>query len=54
MSEDLTALEMLECAKINFENCIKMGFMAENPIFKIAMKQLEDAIKMIEEMEDEK
>jgi len=49
MSEGLSGIEILECAKINFENLVKMNpGIARHPMYMIAMEQLENGIKLIE------
>jgi hypothetical protein len=49
MSE-ISALEILECAKINFENVEKMNpTLLLHPIYLLAKEQLNNGIKKLEE-----
>uniref|UniRef100_A0A6M3J020 Uncharacterized protein n=1 Tax=viral metagenome TaxID=1070528 RepID=A0A6M3J020_9ZZZZ len=47
----ITVLEVLECAKINFNNVNRMsgGILSGHPIYMLAMEQLTIATKAISE-----
>ncbi len=46
--QDMNALEILECARINFENVIKMNpGLKEHPIYQLAIEQLEIGINKV-------
>ena len=48
MSE-LSALEIAECAKINFENVVRFNpALKSHPMFQLAMEQLDETIKQLE------
>lgn len=50
----LSILEIAENAKINFDNVKRLNpVLGKHPMFIIAMEQLEEAIKMLEEREIE-
>lgn len=50
----LSILEIAENAKINFDNTVKMNpHIGQHPLFAIAMEQLKEAIKMLEEKEEQ-
>jgi hypothetical protein len=47
---DLSGIEIVECAKINFENILSMNpHLGEHPFFKLAMSQLENGIAKLRE-----
>ena len=50
----LSILEIAENAKINFDNVKRLNpALSKYPMFIIAMEQLKEAIKMLEEQENE-
>ncbi len=53
MSE-LSALEIFECAKINFNNLSNMNpALKKHPFFVLAMEQLDNGIKKLEKEEED-
>ena len=50
----MKSTETIRCAKINFENVVKMNpALGEHPIFKMAMEQLKNGLEKLEK-EDSK
>ena len=48
----LSILEIAENAKINFDNVVRLNpVLSKHPMFIIAMEQLKEVIKMLEEKE---
>ena len=48
----MTAFETLECAKVNFDNFVKMNpHVKAHPIFALAMEQLRNGLAQLEEEE---